>query len=91
MAPCIVISLDSPQHAQPILHCQHEADDEDVRQVIGQIGGGHNVPQYKPQFMIILKLKNNDNDNQVRATVPIKAGSPLYISRADPLLDMHTR
>jgi len=28
---------------------------------------------------------------EVRATVPIKAGSPLYISRADPLLDMHTR
>ena len=41
--------------------------------------------------MIILNVKNNDNDNQVRATVPIKAGSPLYISRADPLLDMHTR
>ena len=28
---------------------------------------------------------------KVRATVPVKAGSPLYISRADPLLDMHTR
>ena len=34
------------------------------------------------ETMILLK---------VRATVPVKAGSPLYISRADPLLDMHTR
>ena len=28
---------------------------------------------------------------QVRATVPIKAGTPLYLSRADPLLDMYHR
>ena len=63
-----MITLDSPQHAQPILHCQHEADDEDGRQVIGHIGGGHHfviitIFLNALQFMIILKLKNNDNDN----------------------------
>jgi len=40
----------------------------------------------------IISLASNSSARlEVRATVPIKAGSPLYISRADPLLDMHTR
>ena len=36
----------SPQHAQPLLRCQHQADHQFGKQLIRQIGGDHNVDHY---------------------------------------------
>ena len=81
-----IVMLYHLQHDEPLLHCQHKVDHQHDEQFLGQIGGWKDHHDHDCQFA----WKSNP-DPQVRATVPIKAGSPLLISRADPLLDMHTR